>query len=285
MNANPLDLLKGKVAVPSLPIIFTRINEAVNNPRMSIADIGKIISEDTGLSSRLLKIANSALYGFPAKIETISRAVTIIGTQQLRDLSLATVVLKLFRGIPRDMMNMESFWRHSIACGIAARILATYRREPNVERYFVAGVLHDVGRLVLCMKMPAEMRLAAERSRTNGELLHLLEAEVLGVDHAVVGGMLMRLWNLPPTLESIVMHHHHPIKADSHPVEAAMVHISDLIAHAMQLGRTSEERVPLFEAGSWERIGLPLSVLSPLLNQVDRQFQDAMQTICPDGEL
>jgi HD-like signal output (HDOD) protein len=285
MNTNPLDLLKGKVVIPSLPIIFTRINEAVNNPRMSIADIGKIISEDSGLSSRLLKIANSALYGFPAKIETISRAVTIIGTQQLRDLSLATVVLKLFKGIPREVLNMEAFWRHSIACGIAARILATYRREPNVERYFVAGMLHDVGRLVLCMKMPAEMRLAVERTRANGELLHVIEAEVLGVDHAAVGGMLMRLWNLPPTLEVVVMHHHQPLQAESHPVETAMIHISDVIAHAMQLGRGNEMRVPLFEPASWERVGLPLSVLSPVMNQVDRQFQDALQTICPDAEL
>jgi HD-like signal output (HDOD) protein len=285
MIRDSLDLLKGKVVVPSLPFVFTRINEAVNNPRMSIADIGKIISEDAGLSARLLKIANSALYGFPSKIDTISRAVTIIGTQQLRDLALATVVLKLFKGIPKELIQMESFWRHSIACGITARILATYRREPNVERYFVGGMLHDVGRLILCMKMPEEMRQVLEQCKHNAEPLPAIELRVLGVDHAMVGGMLMHLWNLPPTLEEIVMFHHQPLEAERHPIETSVIHLADVIAHAMQLGNSGEVLVPVFETLSWEKVGLQLSVLSPLMNQVDRQFNDALLTLAPNGDL
>ena len=103
--------------IPSLPEIFIRVNEVVNNPRSSLEDVGKVISEDTGLTARLLKIVNSAFYGFPSHIETISRAVTIVGTQQLRDLALATSVIRLFSGIPHDLLDMESFWRHSVACG------------------------------------------------------------------------------------------------------------------------------------------------------------------------
>ena len=133
--------MKGTLEIPSLPMIFTRIDEAVNNPRSSLADIGRIISEDSSLTARLLKIVNSAFYSFPSKIETISRAVTVVGTQQLRDLALATSVMKLFQGIPPDLINMEAFWKHSIACGVAARVLAAHKREANIERFFVAGIL------------------------------------------------------------------------------------------------------------------------------------------------
>jgi HD-like signal output (HDOD) protein len=285
MTVDVQELLKGKVALPSLPVIFSRINEAVNNPRMSIADIGKIISEDTALSARLLKIANSAFYGFPSKIDTISRAVTVIGTQQLRDLALATVVLKIFKGIPRDLVEMESFWKHSIACAITSRVLATYRRESNVERYFVAGILHDVGRLVLCVKYPEEMKAALAHGRQHPVPLYRAEQEVLGISHAEVGGILIKQWNLPAVLEEVLLFHHTPSRAERYPVEVAVIHLADIISHAMQLGNSGESLVPGFDPASWNRIGLHLSLLSPLMNQVDRQFLDTVQTIVPESHL
>ncbi len=279
------ELLKGKVILPSLPLIFTRINEAVNNPRMSIADIGKIISEDTGLSARLLKIANSALYGYPTKIETISRAVTVIGTQQLRDLALATVVLKIFKDIPPQLINLELFWQHSLACGIAARILATYHREPNVERFFVAGILHDLGRLILCMKCPAEMSFCIGKVRQEGKLLVAAERECFGFDHALIGSLLVRHWKLPPSLEEAVLHHHAPSQSERNPTDVAIVHWADLAAHLMELGSSGEEAIPPFDPASREKAGIDEGVLSSLINQVDHQFHDALQTILPSGHL
>lgn len=278
-------VLKNGVDLPSLPVIFTRLNEAVNNPRMSIADIGRIISDDVGLSARLLKIANSALYGFPAKIETISRAVTIIGTQQLRDLALATVVLKLFKGVPRHLLDMEKFWQHNIACGIAARILATFRRESNVERFFMAGMLHDVGRLVLCLKSPDLMRECLLQAKNQQRTLADIEKECLGTDHAEVGGALVRLWNLPASLEEVVLHHHQPSKAERHPAETAVIHVADVIAHAMELGSSGDPLIPAFDVLSFEKTRFMVGNLSMLMNQVDRQYHDAVQTIMPDGHL
>ena len=122
MTINPHDLLKGYVEISSLPSVYTRLNEAVNSPRASMSDIARIISEDAGLTVRLLRIVNSAFYGFPAKVESISRAATILGTHELRALALATSVTTMFKGIPADLVNMDSFWRHSIACGVTARI-------------------------------------------------------------------------------------------------------------------------------------------------------------------
>ena len=117
-----LDLLVEETStVYSLPLFYERLNEAINHPRCSTYDISRIITEDQGLTARLLRLANSPMFGCYAKVDSITKAVTIIGTQQLRDLALAASVMGIFRDIPEDLLNMTSFWRHSIACGIIAR--------------------------------------------------------------------------------------------------------------------------------------------------------------------
>jgi HD-like signal output (HDOD) protein len=284
MSLEPRDLVKAAGSISSLPMIFSRINDAVNNPRSSIADIGRIISEDPGLTARLLRIVNSAFYSFPSKIDTISRAVTIVGTQQLRDLALATSVMKVFKGIPEDLMNMEAFWRHSIGCGITARVLASHRREANLERYFVTGMLHDIGRLLLFMNLPKQARAALVRCQGSGELLYQVEYEEIGFDHATVGSALLQAWNLPASLEEVVAFHHAPQKALRYPIEAAIVHVADIIAHVMGLGSSGERFVPQFNPEAWERIGVPVSLLPATLEQVERQFHDATRMILQDGK-
>jgi len=276
---SPNDLLKGYVEVSSLPAVFARINEAVNNPRSSMNDIEKIISEDAGLTARLLMVVNSAFFNFPQRVESIPKAISIVGTQQLRDLALAISVIRLFKGIPPDLVNIEQFWKHSIGVGIAARTLAAFRRETNVERFFVAGILHDTGRLVMYMKIPDLSREALLRSRKNNELLYVAEAEQLGFDHASVGRVLMQAWKLPFYQEEIVAFHHKPNLATRFPVEAAIVHLADILAHSMGLGSSGERYVPPLNQEAWERLALPVSVLVPSFEQIDRQFEDAVKTI------
>jgi HD-like signal output (HDOD) protein len=277
------DLMKGTLEIPSLPMIFTRIDEAVNNPRSSLADIGRVISEDSSLTARLLKIVNSAFYSFPSKIETISRAVTVVGTQQLRDLALATSVMKLFQGIPPDLINMEAFWKHSIACGVAARVLAAHKREANIERFFVAGILHDIGRLVLCMKDPDWMRSALGRCHASGELLYKVEIEELGFDHASLGRVLLENWKLPASLVETVAYHHNPEAAARFPIEAAVVHLADIIAHAMQLGSSGERFVPPLSPLAWERAGMSAGQLPAAIEQIDQQYREAVEWMAPEG--
>lgn len=280
MIRKPEDLLKGFVQVSSLPVVYTKINEAVNNPQSSMKGISDIISDDPGLTSRLLKLVNSAFYSFPSRIETVSRALFIVGTQQLRDLALATSIMNLFKGIPEDLVNMESFWRHSVACGLAAKILATYRRcEMNVERFFAAGIIHDIGRLIIYKKIPDTAREMIIRCKANSELLYSVEKEVIGFDHSDLGRVLVQFWNLPPSLEEVVAYHHSPREARRYPIETAVVHIADIIVHAMQFGNSGEQYIPSMDEKAWELIGIPTSVLSPTLDQLEREVKDVAQSL------
>jgi HD-like signal output (HDOD) protein len=283
MSPKPADLLRGCTEVSSLPTLYFRLNEAINNPNSSMSDIGQIIKDDPGLTARLLRLVNSSFFGFPAKIETISRALVIVGVKQLRDLALATSVVELFKGIPEHLVSMESFWRHSVTCGIAAKIVATFRRETSVERFFVAGMLHDLGRLLITMKAPEQVRQALCRSKSNGELLFRAEREEMGFDHAALGGEMLKSWNLPPSLEEAVTYHHTPSKARRFPTEAAIVHVADILAHAMQSGSSGEQFVPPLDGEAWRSLGLSTSILSPTLDQLERQVNEVVQTLLQDA--
>jgi HD-like signal output (HDOD) protein len=283
MPAKPQDLLSGYVEVSSLPMMYTRINDAIGNPRMSMGEIGRVISEDAGLSARLLRIVNSAFYGFPSRVETITRAVTIVGTQQLRALALATSVMNMFKGIPHHLVNMESFWKHSVACGLAARSLASYRREPNPELFFSAGILHDIGRLILYIKVPDLAKKTLERAKAEEMLLFEMERDVIGFDHGAMGRALVQCWKLPPSLEEVVAFHNSPANATRYPVETAIVHIADIIAHVMMLGTTGERFVPPLYNVAWELLGLQEGVLAPVIDQVAHQFEETVELMFPSA--
>jgi HD-like signal output (HDOD) protein len=279
MIDRPEDLLRGYVQVSSLPVVYTRINDAVNNPRTSMTEISAIISDDPGLTARLLQLVNSAFYGYPNKIDTISRALLIVGLQQLRDLALATSIMTLFEGISEDLINMESFWKHSIACGLAAKIIATYRRESHVERYFVAGIVHDIGRLIIFKKAPQESRDTLLFCKKNKKTLYSAERQLIGVDHCEVGRALLSSWNLPPVLSEVVSYHHRPGSATSFSMEAAIVHIADILAHGMQFGSSGENFVPPLDERAWELLDMPISSLSPIVDQLDRDLSDIEKII------
>ena len=267
----------------SLPKVYFELQEALNDPDKTFQDLGEIIGLDPGLSARLLRIVNSAFYGFPSKIETISHAISIIGMNQLTDLALATLVIRQFRGIPNSLFNMEKFWRHSMACGVVARSIAEFRGENNVERFYLAGILHDIGRLVIFKQEPALARDAFFRSRERKENIYLSEQELMGFDHADVGRELLKAWQLPPRLVEAVACHHQPQTARLFPVEAAIIHTSDYIVHAMHVGSDAEFSEPHLHPKSWEIIGLNPDDIEFMKDKVSQQYESIVRLFYDKG--
>ena len=275
------DLFWENVVLPTLPDIFIKINEAIMNPRSSACEIAGVISKDANLTARLLKVANSAFYGFPAPIDSIQRAVTVVGAKQLTTLSYAINIIDAFKNIPSDIVDMASFWRHSIACGICARILAGYKNIQNTERLFVAGLLHDIGRLLLYQYAPADMGRLLVRARSDSSLLYKLEFETMNCDHTTVGAHLVKKWKLPAMLEDTVNFHHTPQKSRN-GIEATIVHIADIMTNAMGVGSSGESLVPPLDLQAWEKLGLSEHTLTPTIRQMDQQMTDVYTIFFPD---
>ncbi len=279
MKPDPHKIVSGIVKVAALPMVYVKLSEALKNPKTSNKDLEVILSEDAALASRVLRLVNSALYSFPSRIDTISRAVTIMGQQQLHDIVLACSFINLFNKLPQDIVNMESFWRHSIACGIASRIVAVLRREQNVERFFIAGLLHDIGRLILYMELPEQAQSILLRAREEGELLYKTEHAALGFHHAMLGALLLKHWKLPDSLVEAVACHHAPKTARRYKVEASIVHLADIICHVMQLGTSGECFVPALDQAAWSLVDIQEDAVPNLLDQLGVQSTEAVTFI------
>jgi HD-like signal output (HDOD) protein len=174
---------------------------------------------------------------------------------------------------------MDGFWRHSLACGVGGRVLAGLRRESNVERFFVAGILHDVGKLVLYLRAPEEVRQALEEARSANLLLHQAERQVMGFDHAQVGEALLDLWNMPASLREAVHFHHNPRRATRFPVETAAVHTADIMANALGLGSGGEHFVPPLSPEAWEALGVEAPLIQSAAEEMERQFEASVHLV------
>ena len=278
---DPSELIRNKIKLPSLPIIFDQINEAISDPGSSATHVANIINKDSSLSARLLKIVNSAFYGFPSRIDTISRAVAIIGTKQLSILALGTSALAVFKDIPSDLIDMRSFWKHSIACGIIARIISSYKNNTTTERFFLAGLLHDIGRLIILKYLPLEAKEALLRANRTNSLLCKTEEDVTGFSHALIGSMLVKEWKLPAILENAVRYHHACSECQS-PLEPAVVHLSDIITNALGIGTSGEQFVPPLNTKAWEEIDVSTGILTATVRQADAHIAQTVHLFFPD---
>jgi putative nucleotidyltransferase with HDIG domain len=179
-------------------------------------------------------------------------------------------------------MDVDSFRRHSLACAVTARVLAAQRGEDNIERFFVAGLLHDIGRLLLALNAPQGMRAALDQSQRTHADLRRCEREQIGYTHDLVGELLLERWQFPEALREAVRFHHEPQRASRFPMEAAAAHVADVVAHGMAWGRSGQPIVPTFDAWSWETLGLDVELTPIVIEEAERQLEAAMHLI-PDA--
>ncbi len=279
MDAELSRLVKGVSDIASLPAIYIRLNKVINHPYSSINDIGNVVSQDPGLTARLLRLVNSAFYGFHDKIETVSHAISLIGTRQLQDIALATSVIELFRDVPAEFVNMDSFWKHSLYCGLTARSLAAKKRESNVERFFVGGLLHDIGRVIIYNHYAEIARKIFERYQNENHPLVNIEEFELGFSHASVGWAISQKWGLPTSLQEAILFHHQPSQARKFPLLTAIIHLADIITNARQIGSSGESAIPRFDTEIWDILQLPSNFLEELIDDTDRQFKVTLEII------
>jgi len=280
-----VDLVSGVVRLVSLPEVCIRVNEMMDDPDTSASDIGKVISQDTGLTARLLKIVNSSFYGAPSKIETVTRAVTVIGLRELRGLVLAASAIETFSKIPNDILNMVQFWRHSVYCGVVAQLLADRCHVLHSERLFVAGLLHDIGKLILCHRLPTESKTVADKIKIEQLMDFEVEQDIIGFDHAEVGGELIKVWQMPDSLEKAIRYHHDPDKADDITMEICLVHMANVLTGwaEQELDVDVELNIQPIAQVAWDITGLDDSVIDPVLKEAGPLFIDALESILPRG--
>lgn len=261
-------------SLPTLPSVCVRVNDLMANPNTSAAEIGAVVAHDQIVAARLLSVVNSSFYGFRHRINSVTRAMTMIGFRGLRDLMLALGALPALRTHSRHKeFDDTSFWSHAVGVAAGARATALMLRLPNPEEAFTAGLLHDLGKVAQYQFMTDDFMRLIEKAHSENEPIHRLELDRLRFCHADVGQLLARRWNFPDSLVEAITYHHHPGRAPRYAREAAMVHLADIIARAKALGDTYDARVPPVDMEAWKVLGLRKEQLPQLMAQSEIEFE------------
>ena len=270
------DVLKGVDGLVTLPNVFLRINQLIENPDSNANDIAKAVSQDPSFTLRLLRVANSPFYGFASAIDTVAKATALIGTSQIRNLALSMSVASSFAGLPNDLVSMDNFWRHSLYSALVARILARKARKCDPEAVFTAGLLHDIGTLILFNRLPEQAKesLLLVLDQVDDLPVYLAERHIIGFDHAQVGGELARKWGLPPLLEECIACHHQIDEAVRYPREVALVHLANIIAQMAEIDTLDAEDVSDIDSRAWvmSGIGFDVDVIEAVIREAQEEI-------------
>lgn len=211
----------------SMPDVYHGIRALVADPDAQVSDFERIIRNDSILSLRIIGIANSHYFGFSRKVETLHQAISLIGVIQLHDLLLSTLCIRSLSQVPDNLFNLNSFWRYSISCGIAARSIAKRCGMAAPNRFFTLGLLHEVGHAALFIRAPDQAIEVLESQGDSSSCISLAERETLGFDYLELGQELMRVWHLPDVYQQIARYHLAPCGSkDQHRRAVDIVHLA-----------------------------------------------------------
>lgn len=251
----------------SLPDAVVRINDLINSGEATNTELERAILNDPALTAKLLKFANSPYFGFSGKVDTVIQAISLIGHRELRNLVIATAVTSTFKGIPADLVDMDRFWYHSVTCGVVARLLAV--NVESRERFFIAGLLHGVGKLILFSQYPEESAEVLSYMSKGEENVIDAEQKIFGFTHGELGAELLKQWKLPPNIWKMVEFQFNPLQGGEYKEDAcilcAAVNIANCIQPCTNQQVNFEETKPVHAFETWNHLGLSPEIIESVI--------------------
>ncbi len=240
------------LTLPTLPTVVSKMIEMVDNPKTSAASLARLISTDQALTARILKLANSAYYGFSREISTVNMAIVILGFNSVKEMGLSLSVLDVFRNSEADRrFDVSQFWEHSIACGVGARMLARKYYRRLVGEAFVAGLLHDLGKIIVNQYAHEDFTQVMSRVAEKKMDLDAAEREVLGTGHSRIGGWLAEKWRLPSIIVDTIHYHHCPWDAPQEPAFIGLIGAANYLCHYNGIGNSGRAEVKELDERMW----------------------------------
>ncbi|MEF2144407.1 MAG: HDOD domain-containing protein [Desulfovibrionaceae bacterium] len=265
-------LVKGQVLavkdLPTLPGVLDEVTKLVQDPDASTDQIAKAISRDQVLSAKVLKMVNSPVYGFPGRISSIQHALVLLGFNVIRGIIISTSVF--------DMMQaaMEGLWQHSIGCATASGIIARRAGLDDPEEYAVAGLLHDLGKVVAAVQMPEMQERIRETSKAKNISFYEAERLIMGFGHDRINAWLGRHWRLPANLREAMACHHRPETAQHYPEISCVVHMGDFMVRAFEFGNSGDDHISYLSPQAVNTLKLRMADLERIMDELSDSFVD-----------
>ncbi|MBN1613831.1 MAG: HDOD domain-containing protein [Deltaproteobacteria bacterium] len=254
-------------ALPTVPGTLKRISSIIEKPRLTLEELSHFVSNDPALASRVLKMINSAVYGFPGRISSVSHAIMLLGLNVVKGILLGTSIFEIMQKV------MKGLWDHSLGCAIASRVIAEKLGLKYPEEVSVAGLLHDLGKVILILEYQENyddsIRDATEKgiAISEAEKIHFQET------HAAVGMWLSQKWRFPANLIDVMAFHHSPAAAKVAPLETAIVHFSDILVRARGIGFAGDPFVPAVNPVSFEMLRLSDGDIRDVLAEMEDSLE------------
>lgn len=262
--------------LPTIPSVLRKLLGIIEKPKISISEIGSFIANDPVLTSRVLKVVNSPIYGFPGRISSVNQALILLGLNVVRGMLLGVSV---FEAMQKTMVGL---WEHSLGCAIAARLIAKRKGVAEPEEVSVAALLHDIGKVVLGLKFPEEYKKVMADTEAHGLFIGEAEKSAFGISHAEAGAWVALKWNFPKSLVEVIEYHHKPQHSKNMPLQAAIVHLADILIRAQGFGFAGDAFVPAVNPATWQELALSQDDLKEILGEMEESLAQAEDFLLSD---
>jgi HD-like signal output (HDOD) protein len=256
--------------LPTLPRLLQSVVSALEDPEVDFENVAELIEIDQSLTSQVLRLANSAFYGAQGSISGVTQALVMLGAAVVRSLVLSTSVLDIRK------VSLRGFWEHSMGCAVAAGAISKTTGRGKPEEVTAAGLLHDLGKVVLYKELPEALSYIADRAAAEERRFGEVEREVLGVDHTEIASWLVEKWHFPRSLAEPIVHHHTPGRARYAVDETAIVHVANTLVRGLGYGSGGDPRVPQIDPAAWARLKLTPETLDRVLEQYASDLDRAL---------
>lgn len=257
--------------LPTLPKLLERVVIALEDPEINFSSVAELIEIDQSLTSQMLRLANSAFYNAQGSVSQVSHALVMLGTAVTRSVILSTSVLDM-----KSITGLPGFWEHSLGCAVAAGAIAKVTGRANPEEATAAGLLHDLGKVVLYKQLPDAFVQIVETAAATGRTFLEVEREELGTDHAEIAGWLVDKWRFPACLGEPITWHHAPSRARTARDETAIVHVANVLVRALGYGSGGDRRLAAIDPTAWARLALTPDTLDAILDRFDADLDHAL---------
>lgn len=265
---------------PTLPTIYSTLLDVMANSRSTAKDVANVISQDQASASKILKTANSSIYGFNGRINTITQAIIYIGFDEVKNLVIALSIIDMFKiSKSNSFLNPVTFWRNSIAVGVITRLIGSTIGVKDLENYFLIGILYDLGKLIFLKDIPDEYSLMFQKAIKMRKTIREVEKIELGVTSAFAGELLAKKWQLPDKLRDTIKYNAIGTVRGRIDTATACVHVASITADFLGLGLSSNTPIPKPNSMVWEHLNLPTNFFLDNRDKILRDYQESIDLL------
>jgi putative nucleotidyltransferase with HDIG domain len=262
------NLIRDTKSLPTLPGIIARLGSLAENDKVSSQEMARVISADQVLSAKVLRLVNSAFYGFPGRVSTVSNALILLGVNVVKSLAITGSIFEIME------KNVVGLWEHSMGVAVAANTISKALKLPDTEETATAALLHDIGKVIVKIKLKQDFSQLSALVDGKGYTMQEAEQDLLETDHAEIGGWLARSWLLPEKLIEPVAFHHQVEKSAAHQTKTAVVHLADVLIKASGFGFSGDRLVPRIQPAAWNKLGMTDALLETIIVEIEDKLVD-----------